>query len=128
MDYVLATNQTLQIMTGASADAAHATSDGADPDVIGGRLIMINCQSASVQFVWTDLDASDATITVECTNIAGSWIPKSTATYTIPSGDGANSFSLNLIVTEKYYRVRYDPGTNTAGTIDCYIHGTTFGT
>ncbi len=128
-DVLLDRNEVLQIMTSASANADHRTDNASDAAMIGKRLVMVNNLYGSVQVNATSLNAADAIIKVECcdTGVDADYITKSTATLTLPSGSSVNIFSLDAVITEKFYRVKYLHGSVSAGTLDVYIHGKTIG-
>ncbi len=128
-DKILSFNEVVPLLSTSPANVAHVSTDATDATALGKRLVTTNVLFASVQFNWTGLDAADGTITVECndTGVVADYIQKATATYTLPAGSGVNSFSLNGVVTEDFYRVRYAPGANTTGTISCVIYAKTHG-
>ncbi len=129
-DVLVARNAVLQIMTAAAASADHRTDNAADAAMIGARLNMVDVVWGSVQVNTTSLDHADGTMTVECcdTGVDADYLTKtSLGVVTLASGTNTYSFSFNGVITEKFYRVKYAKGSNTAGTLDVYIHGKTHG-
>lgn len=129
-DVVLQNNVVLQIMTAAPANANHRTDDSGDAYMLGSRLVMVDAVWGSVQVNATGLDAADATVKVEAcdTGVDGDYLTKTTlGSVTLGAGTSVNLFSLNGVITEKFYRVKYTKGANTTGTLNVYIHGKTHG-
>jgi hypothetical protein len=76
--------------------------------------------NVSFQLVSTGLDAADATFFVEESNenVDASFILSNGQDPLLVVGIGNDSNKINVIeVKAKYYRIKYEPGANTAGTI-----------
>lgn len=126
-DEILNTNELIQLFTNVTASAPHQ-SDQVGAGQNGNRIVSWGILFGAIEFDWTGLDASDGVLTVEMSTTGNEpYVPKSGATYTFPAGDGTNLISLNGVMTEKYYRVTWDPGANTTGTLNCWIYGKTHG-
>lgn len=80
--------------------------------------------SGSYHCVWADLTtggALDGHFDVETSSDAGvTWVAKSGATILATTADGESSISLNGIVTEARYRIKWVDESVTGGTVNCY--------
>ncbi len=128
-DEILGFNDLVPLLINSPASSDHYSDNAADPTALGKRLVTPNALFGSVEFHWTGLDQSDGTITVQCssTGDSNSYITKASATTILAAGSGVNSFSLNGVITERYYRVAYLKGTNTTGAVSAWIYAKTHG-
>jgi len=96
--------------TGANEDMALSTN-------------ILDFSKASVQYVWSGLSASDATLQVEVSNDNSSWEPLLGSIYTLNPGAGGDTMKIqgNDMIF-KYMRVVYDSGSCASGaTVEAYV-------
>lgn len=93
-------------LAGAPADCRHATTG-----------------SASVK--WATLDATNGKFVIEVSATGGSsdteWATKSAAEVNATTATGDDSIALNGVMGENFYRVSWQHGSNTTGTLTAYI-------
>jgi hypothetical protein len=76
----------------------------------------------SAQIVWASLTGTlDATIKMEVSNDGTNWVEKSSASFTLTTASGTDMLSLNGVVTEHYYRIKYTHGNVSGGTVSVYL-------
>jgi len=71
----------------------------------------------ALQLVWTGNNASDGTITIETSVDGVCWCDYPGGDFTIPMVAGCQPFDIPS-TSVPFFRVCYDPGSNTAGTLD----------
>lgn len=76
----------------------------------------------SVQCLWASLTGTlDGQFIVEVSNNDGTtWTAKSGAAFTVSGATGNDSISLNAVVSEDRYRVRWVHNNVSGGTVNCY--------
>ena len=73
----------------------------------------------AVQFVWSGLDATDGVIKTQWSLDGTNW--EDSQTYTISTASGSHILSDGEF-TAHMFRVRYEHGSNSAGTINIYAN------
>lgn len=75
---------------------------------------------SSFHLLWTGFNGT-AVVQLQSSNYnqEGAWDDKLDATYEIVHPSSNKVISLNGVATEAYYRVKFTPGTNSAGIISC---------
>ena len=73
----------------------------------------------AVQFVWSGLDATDGVIKTQWSLDGTNW--EDSQTYTIGTASGSHILSDDGF-TAHLFRVRYEHGSNTSGTINVYAN------
>lgn len=120
-----------QVMTTAPAGSDHLTTDNTDPTMFGAGINLSGCTYGSFQVNWTSLAGTlNAVVSLEVSSdsTCSKYIVKSNASgspvnFTLSGANGADSISLNGVVTEKCYRVRYAHTGVTGGTINTFVIG-----
>lgn len=82
-----------------------------------------NASSVSVHCLWASLTGTlDGQFLVDVSNDGGTNdAPKSGATLTVSGATGDDVISLNGVVTEEKYRVRWVHNNVSGGTVNCYV-------
>ena len=73
----------------------------------------------AVQFVWSGLDATDGVVKTQWSIDGTNW--EDSQTYTIGSASGSHILSDDGF-TAHLFRVRYEAGSNTTGTLNIYAN------
>jgi hypothetical protein len=110
----------------AVASAAHKSDDKTNAKAAGSTFKMEGATHASFQVIWAGLGGTlDGELVIEVSNVQtpssdSDWVEKSAGTVTLSTTSGSEMLSLNGIVTEEHYRVRYIPNNVTSGTVTVY--------
>jgi hypothetical protein len=101
--------------------AALINAAAAEDDHTSSPVSTTNFRSGSVHCTWAGLTGTlDAEVVVEVSNDEGAtWVQKGNATFDVTTADGSNSISLNNVVTEAKYQVRWVSNGVTDGTVTC---------
>lgn len=87
-----------------------------------GTLDTGTASSASFQCTWASLTGTlDGQFLVQVSNNAGAnWTSKSGATITVAGATGDEMISLNGVITEDKYRIKWVHNNVSGGTVNCY--------
>lgn len=94
----------------------------ASADYTGAAINAGTALNASFQCSWASLTGSlDGTFQVEVSNNSGTnWTTKSAAAITVSGATGADMISLNGVVTEESYHIKWTHNNVSGGTVNCY--------
>jgi hypothetical protein len=99
---------------------APLSSLGAGSDRTSDKMKTTRATMGSVHCTWASLTGTtDGQFLVDVSNNGTSWVAKAGAAITVASANGDDLISLNGVVTEAFYRVRWVKNNVTGGTVTC---------
>lgn len=108
----------------AAAEDDHESNDNADSACKGIAFDVSQANYGSVHCVWAGLAGTlDGQFVVEVCNepTKTKWVAKAGATLTPSTADGSDVIALNGVISEQYYRVRWDANNVSDGTVSAYF-------
>ena len=93
---------------------------GAGTDRTSDKVKTTRATMGSVHCTWASLTGTtDGQFLVDVSNNGTSWVAKTSAAITVASANGDDLISLNGVVTEAFYRVRWVKNNVSGGTVTC---------
>lgn len=112
-------------LTGATQETAKVTAFnavGAASDRTSDWIDASKAHSGSFHCVWASLTGTpDGAVQVQISNDGGATaVDKTGATFTVSGASGSNAISLNGVVTESLYRIKWAHNNVSGGTVSCF--------